>query len=199
MLSHLKEMVGSERLAGRRVHLIRHASPEIDPGLPAVEWGLSPKGRRDARALAVRMGLSATRIWSSGEPKARETAAILAEDAGVAAAVHADLGEVAFRAGFLAQAEFARRVARYLEGSADPGFEPYSEAQRRIMGCVAELCLAEEGDLALVSHGRIITVLLSEILGRRLGAAEWSRIGMPDWTLLDIERGVALAGFAVDF
>ena len=44
-----------------------------------------------------------------------------------------------------------------------------------------------------------MTLLLGDILGRRLGADEWAAIAIPDWTLLDLETGRPLKGFALDF
>ncbi len=180
----------------RRLYLIRHASPEIDARVPARQWCLSAQGRRDAEALGRRLSLDVARIWSSDEPKALETATILAAGPGAGTAVHADLREVAFASGILPQAEFRRRVQAYLDGADDPAFEPYEAARQRIMRCLAEICRTDDGDVAVVSHGRIITVLLSGMLGRRLGGRVWSRIGMPDVTLLDLESGDAVSGFA---
>ncbi len=195
----LRELAGPERLRGRRLHLIRHARPEIDAATPPELWRLSDQGRREAMALGGRIRLTAATVWCSPEPKARETGAIIAGASGARLAVHPGLRELAFRAGFLAQEEFIRRVRAYLDGTQDPAFEPYDDAGRRIVACLAELCQTGEGDLALVSHGRIMTLLLGDILGRRLGAEEWAAIAMPDWTLLDLETGTPLKGFALDF
>ncbi len=195
----LRELVGTERLRGRRLHLIRHARPEIERAVPPEHWHLSAEGRINALALGGRIALTAGTVFCSPEPRARETGAIIAGAAGAQVAVHPGLSELGFRAGFLAQEEFSRRVRAYLDGGRDAAFEPYDDARRRIVACLAELCRSEEGDLALVSHGRIMTVLLGDILGRRLGAAEWALIAMPDWTLLDLEAGRALKGFALGF
>lgn len=191
-------MIGIRRMDPRGLLVIRHASPKIEPDVPPDAWHLSTKGHRDTWRLADKLQLASHRIWSSEEPKAKETAAILAASSRCEVAVHRDLREVRFDAGFLSRQDFEARVASYLEGAGDPAFEPYAAAQRRIVACVEELGRLEEGDLVIVSHGRIITVLLSAVLGRRLGAPAWRQIRMPDWTLLDLGKGEAVAGFATN-
>ncbi len=180
----------------RRLYVVRHASPTIDEEKPPRAWQLSEQGRREAYELGHRVGLGPVRIWTSDEPKAVETASIMASLSGGPTAVHAGLREVSFAARILPQAEFRERVGAYLDGTADPAFEPYDEARHRVTRCLEEIMDVEEGDIALVSHGRIITVLLGAILDRRLGSRLWARIGMPDFTVLDLERRVALGGFA---
>ena len=200
MTSWLVDTLDPAELTGRRMHLIRHAQPVIEPDVPPERWRLAPEGQRDALRLADNLRRCApTRIWSSREPKAMETARILAAALACPTATHDGLREVTFAAGFLTQAEFGERVASFLAGEGDPAFEPYEEARRRIVGTLAEICRYEAGDIAVVSHGRILTVLLAELLGRRLGASAWRRIPMPGWTLIDLEHGTVIAGFARQF
>ena len=184
------------KLPGRRLLLVRHATPQIEAGVPAERWHLSARGRQEAQSLAMDLRLQLPRIWSSPEPKARETATFLALTSGAEVAVHDGLREVEFRQGLLPQAEFRRRVANYLDGDNDPDFEPYDVARQRILRCLAEVAGVEGGDIVVVSHGRILTVLVSALLGRRLGGRLWSRIGMPDYAWLDLDQGEALTGFA---
>ena len=195
----MSDLKGSPlQLPGRRLLLVRHATPHVDAGVPAGRWHLSVRGRQEAQSLAMDVRLQLPRIWSSPESKAQETATFLAALSGAEVAVHDGLREVGFRQGLLPEAEFRRRVASYLDGGADPDFEPYDVARQRILLCLAEIAGLEGGggDIALVSHGRILTVLVSALLGRRLGGRLWSRIGMPDYAWFDLEHGVALAGFA---
>jgi len=64
--------------------LVKHSLPEILEDIPAREWHLSEEGRERARKLAGKlMGYQTEIIISSVEPKARETAAILAKNLGL--------------------------------------------------------------------------------------------------------------------
>ena len=61
--------------------LIKHASPQVETAVPSHEWKLSPAGREKAAALAERLRPDAPgAIVSSVEPKAIETARIIAAD-----------------------------------------------------------------------------------------------------------------------
>lgn len=179
-----------------KLYVVRHAQVTIDPDIPSREWQLSPEGVRSARELAERELWAQVRtIWHSPEPKAVSTARVIAEQAGLVRQEHAGLRELAFEAGFLTQDEFQARVGAYFLGGTDPAIEPYAEAQARIVRAVQDIVTAADGqDVAIVSHGRILTVLYAHLLGRRLGPLEWRSIGMPDLSVIDtttwrVERG----------
>lgn len=193
----VQDILPRERCAGRLIYLMRHAAVDVAPETPPRAWRLSQQGRSDALALARSESWSGVgAIWSSGEAKAQETAQIISAEIGVRTAVEEALGELRFDAGYLSKADFELRVGNYLEGADDVDFEPYAEARDRIVSCISDLCLRTEGHLAVVSHGRIITVLLSHLLNRRLGRREWGEIGFPDLTVLNLETRMVSRGFA---
>src|SRR5207244_5114943 len=65
----------------RKLILIKHAKPLVDPAKPSQLWSLSDDGRQQARALAGQVApLEPAIIISSDEPKAIETAQILADE-----------------------------------------------------------------------------------------------------------------------
>jgi 2,3-bisphosphoglycerate-dependent phosphoglycerate mutase len=168
----------------------------VDPQVPPSQWRLSPDGIKDARELALRETWGDVNIvFHSPEPKAVETAKVIAEVIGASLRVEPDLRELAMNTGFLTTEEFDRRVGAYLEGAIDDAFEPYSEAQERIVTCVNRLVRQANGQsIALVSHGRILTVFFSAILKKRLGYVEWKSIRLPDLSVVDsdtwkVERG----------
>jgi broad specificity phosphatase PhoE len=168
----------------------------VDPQVPAPQWRLSADGIKATRELALRETWSdVTVVFHSPEPKAVETAKVIAEVIGASLQVEPDLRELAMNTGFLTMEEFDRRVGAYLGGAFDDSFEPYSEAQERIVTCVNRLVREANGQsIALVSHGRILTVFFSAILKKRLGYAEWKSIRLPDLSVVDpdtwkVERG----------
>ena len=70
----------------RNLVLARHSKPEIDPEKPASQWGLGEVGRRRSELMADRLrGFNPDVVWSSNEPKAVETAEIVAGAFGVPA------------------------------------------------------------------------------------------------------------------
>ena len=185
-------------MAGRRLLLVRHAEPVVDLNVAAPLWHLSGRGRLAAAAMAPHLP-HVRAVWSSQEPKALETAHILAEAWDEAVWVHPDLAEARLALGPLEQEEFARRVRRYLDGFEEAADEPRAQAKERVVAAVRHILGEGPSDVAVVSHGRILTLLLEGLLGRPLGARHWERIAMPDWTLLDSDRWTVLAGFAAAF
>lgn len=180
----------------RLLYLVRHAAPLADPRLPPHTWGLSSQGREDAAAIArVTEWTNITTIWSSAEPKARETARIIADAVGAAVRIDEDLGELRFDAGFLPEEEFMERVGSFLDGADDSDFEAYGDALRRITSCISRLGRREGGALAVVSHGRILTVLLGHLLGHPAGSHVWRAMRLPDLAVLDLRQGAVVRPF----
>lgn len=180
-----------------KLYVVRHAQVLIDPAVPSHRWELSPEGIQSTQELARRESWHGVReIWHSPEPKAIGTAHVIAEHAGLVMKSHEDLRELAFEAGYLTAEEFQARVGAYFQGGQDdPAFEPFAEAQARIVQAVRDLVAQAAGqDVAIVSHGRILTVLYSHLFGRRLGPEEWRSIKLPDLSVIDtgtwqVERG----------
>ena len=78
----------------RQIVLVKHASPMVVPGKSSDQWPLSAAGREAAGALVGRLkGFAAAVVVSSTEPKAVETAEIVARELGIAAESQQDLHE----------------------------------------------------------------------------------------------------------
>ena len=102
-----------------RLYVIRHAQVRIRPDLPASQWHLAPEGRAATEALAHRLPAGALRaIHHSPEPKAAETARLLAAAVGCGCRVAPALAEARLGGGYLPSAAFEGRVAAYLAGAA---------------------------------------------------------------------------------
>jgi broad specificity phosphatase PhoE len=66
-------------MADSRLILVNHTAPEISPAVPPNRWVLSDEGRRRCEWLAESLAAQAvTQVYSSIEPKALETAALVA-------------------------------------------------------------------------------------------------------------------------
>ena len=151
------------------VYVISHPEVQVDPAVPVPGWGLSDKGRMRMRAFAASPRVkSVTSIWASQEIKATQAAQILADALALPVRLDAALRENDRSAtGFLPPKEFEQVADAFF---AEPrasirGWETAADAQDRIMAAVdALLTLAPAGDVAIVSHGGVGTLLLCRML-----------------------------------
>lgn len=176
---------------------IRHAAPETDSTAPASEWRLSHGGRAAARALAEELRpLGLTRLISSFEPKAVETAQILGREllipTVIAAGLHehdrSNMGFVPARERFeaLLGELFAQPTERVF------GLESADEAYARFETAVTRLLEENPGEtLGIVSHGTVISLLLSRANDLD-GFAFWQGLSMPG------VKVVTLPGFVLE-
>ena len=69
---------GARMNAVTRMILLRHAEPLMSDGTPAVQWTLTERGRKDARALGSSLvnGSTTATVWTSPERRASETASL---------------------------------------------------------------------------------------------------------------------------
>src|SRR5579885_2855921 len=76
----------------RHLILIKHALPAVVPAIPASQWVLSDEGRRRCAAVVARLArvVAPATIAASDEPKARETAQLLAAQLGFDGALRID-------------------------------------------------------------------------------------------------------------
>ncbi len=147
-----------------RAFYLTHPQVRIDPAVPVPDWGLSDVGRARAEAAAsADWTRKITRIVSSAETKAIETADIFAALRGLTVEIRAAMHENDRSAtGFLPPPEFERVADQFF---AEPdtsvrGWETSRDAQARIVR-EAEAVLARpaHGDLLLVGHGGVGTLL----------------------------------------
>lgn len=146
------------------VRYLTHPEVVIDPLIPVPQWRLSETGRGRAK-IAARSGWlrETTRIISSAERKAIETAEIISQHLGVEMEIREATHENDRSAtGVLSQAEFEATADRFF---AQPmtsvrGWERAIDAQTRIVREV-ETVLARDraGDVLFVGHGGVGTLL----------------------------------------
>lgn len=178
----------SLRGGGTEIYLIRHA--DALPGADEIiasdydAQSLSELGRRQARALAERLkdaNLSA--VYTSPIGRARETAAAVAEAAGLELHIEPDLREIGLgviEAGLpsgAGQDEIARMLRQRLHeiavialsgGNWDaiPGSEPSADLRARITEAVNGIAARHPGQrVAAVSHGGAINAYFAALLG----------------------------------
>jgi broad specificity phosphatase PhoE len=150
--------------------------PQIvpDPSVPVPEWGLSETGR--GRILATRQRpwvRSLAGIVSSAERKAMETAAILAEAAGIEFRAIAEMGENDRSAtGYLPPPEFEQAADWFFANPHESfrGWERAVDAQARIVAAVGAVLEGwpPEWPIAFVGHGGVGTLLQCHLAGRSI-------------------------------
>ena len=152
-----------------RLIFVKHGRPQIVAGEPPSSWALSPDGRLAATALAERLSIFApTTLWTSPEPKARETALAMAPVFGLAPAIDAGLAEHhADSSPFSTQEEFEFRVERMFcqPDELIMGEETGLAARLRFDAAMARIQPSGPGPKVIVAHGRIISLWLSHRLG----------------------------------
>jgi broad specificity phosphatase PhoE len=145
---------------------IKHAAPQLVPGVASREWTLSQSGMQQCDELAARLARYAvTSLYSSEETKARQTADRLGLRLGLTVLVRPGLQEND-RTGlrfFHDPADldaclrdfFARPLERVV------GKESAAEARARFQAAVQAI-LDEPGERlpAIVTHGTVLTLLV---------------------------------------
>jgi broad specificity phosphatase PhoE len=176
----------------RRLYLVRHASPAIQPNVPSEQWTLSERGIEEARAIAdiaKSWGLEA--VYSSAEPKAQATALIIGDAIGQPVRVVEGAQELRFDRWIANADAFSEMIRDIFEQPAVSvhGAERASAAAARFAAAVA-LVAGGPFPAAIVSHGRVLTAYLSQIAGLDEPFDVWRSIPMPGWACLDVEPAV---------
>lgn len=150
-----------------RLVYLTHPQVEIDPAVPVPDWGLSALGRARVQAVAAEGWPGPLRIVASPERKAQETAALLGTFE-----LHPGMGEVDRSAtGYVPHARheaLADALFAAPSQSAE-GWERAVDAQARMLGALADL---RPGDLLLVGHGAVGTLLWCALTGAAIRRAE---------------------------
>lgn len=176
--------------------LIRHSLPAVVEGLPAREWILSEEGRARAQRLAGRLREYRPEILvSSVEPKARQTAEIIAAELGLELSIEDGLHEHD-RSGsaYLSGDGFQTAVREFFEKPDELVFgnETADQAHMRFDQAVKSI-LNYPGyrTIAIVAHGSVISLLVSRLMGIS-GISFWRELGLPSFVVIDRQDNALL-------
>lgn len=156
---------------------ITHPEVEIDPAVPVPRWRLSDRGVARMRAFVASDAVaSVSAVWASTETKAIEAAGLLAARHGLPVQVREDLGENDRSAtGFVPPEEFERLADAFFARPEESvrGWETAAAAQTRIVAGTTEIMAAHSGpgDIAIVAHGGVGTLLLCHLMGAPIARA----------------------------
>ena len=141
---------------------LSHPQVIQDPATPVTRWRLSPQGRARLHApWAHRI----TRIFSSPETKALETAQALRPD--LPPEIHADLSEN-HRPHYLPPEEFEAAADAFFAHpqTAQNGWEPAAQAQSRILAAFLRLTQGGTAPVLFSGHGAVGTLLHQALSGQ---------------------------------
>jgi 2,3-bisphosphoglycerate-dependent phosphoglycerate mutase len=184
---------------GRKLILVRHSLPEMVTGVPARQWHLSAEGRHRCEKLTERLAdYNLAAVVASEESKAAETGQIIARILGppfeTAPGLHEHERGVVRDLG--SREEFQAQVARFFEHPAELvlGCETANQAHARFTDAVAHVIeRCTEGNLAIVSHGTVMTLFISRAnhldplpFWKRLDLPAFAVLSLPDLDLLEV-------------
>ena len=169
--------------------LVKHAPPQIVPRVVSHRWVLAEEECRRCDWLTDELtAQGVTRLYSSLEPKALETAALVAVQIGLAVEPCRDLHEND-RTGldFVGPDELRRRLREFF---AQPdrtmiGNETANDALRRFAQSIRNIASkAHSKALAIVTHGTVLSLFVAH--HNTIAAYDlWSSLGLPSYLVLD--------------
>lgn len=172
----------------RLLYLVRHASPAVQPNVPAQEWALSERGIEEARALGeVVKGWGVQALYSSTEKKAEATALLMGDAVGLPVRVAGGFEEL--RMEWIGNADAFAETVRdilYDPERAVAGAESAGAAVARFDEGVR---VVEQGPLpaAIVTHGRVMMAWLATRFSLDDPFALWRALPMPGWVVVDLD------------
>ena len=171
--------------------LVKHSVPEVIENIPAREWTLSEEGQIRARELAGKLiPYQPELIVSSVEPKAHETAKILAENVGLGFQIVDGLHEHdRSQSPYYSKAEFQKLIQEFFAKPTELVFgnETANAALLRFRGAVDVVSNSYQNkNVAIVAHGTVISLYVSWLTGCD-GYDMWKKLGLPSFVLLDIQ------------
>jgi broad specificity phosphatase PhoE len=185
------------------IFFISHPEVVVDPGTPVERWHLSAAGIDRMRNFAMSPTVANVRaVWASSETKAIEAAGILAGALGLDVQVAEDLGENGREStGFLPPAEFERTADAFFAcpERSIRGWERAINAQARVHGAVSRIVASHaRGDLAIVAHGAVGTLLFCALSGNAIDRSfdqpfqgHFWRASLPDLRCVEGWRPIA--------
>jgi broad specificity phosphatase PhoE len=172
----------------QRLILVRHSLPEKIEHIPAKEWRLSLEGQQRCHLLADKLvNFQPGIIATSREPKAIETAQIIAQKFNLAVEIVEGLHECdRSNFGFVEEKKFFETLEAFF---ATPdklvmGLETATTAFQRFQQTIKNiLAKTPDGDVMIVSHGTVMTLFVADCTGQE---------PFPFWRQLEQPMAIAL-------
>ena len=176
--------------------LVEHSLPQIAEDRPANTWNLSAEGQVRARRLAEQLERFGPEvIVSSNEPKAKETAEILASHFQLDMQIVSDLHEhdrsnVPYLSDHTFQAsirEFFQKPDELVFGS-ETANQAYTRFYRGVHSILNE---HQNKTIVIATHGTVISLFVSRLTGSS-DLELWSQLGLPSFVALDLHSNTLI-------
>ena len=177
--------------------LVKHSLPEVVKSLPAHQWKLSEDGRARAERLAGQISrFQPETVVSSNEPKAKETAEIIARIHQLKLHVVQDLHEHdRSNTPYLSQEEFQASIREFLQ-KPDVlvfGRETAHQTHARFERAVHSVLNSHANKtVVIVAHGTVISLFVSRLTGIS-DLYLWNELGLPSFAVIDLQSKVLIA------
>jgi len=176
--------------------LVKHSVPQIEIELPAHAWRLSEEGQLRAHRLAEHLqSLEPEVIVSSSEPKANETADILARQLKLETRIDPQLREHdRSNVPYLSHAAFQGSIRAFFQNPDELVFgqETADQAHARFYHAVhAVLNEHKNKTVVIVTHGTVISLFVSRLTGSS-DLELWNRLGLPSYVAMDLHSSTVI-------
>jgi broad specificity phosphatase PhoE len=170
--------------------LVKHSVPEIQQDRPANTWKLSEQGRLRAHRLAEELAdFAPEMIVASREPKAKETADIVARHLRLNVQITPDLHEHdRSNVPYLSHDAFQTSIYEFFQRPDQLAFgrETADQAYTRFYQAVHSLLVENKNKtIIMVTHGTVLSLFVARLTGS--SALElWNRLGLPSFVAMDL-------------
>lgn len=171
--------------------LVRHSISRQQPGISAHEWELTDEGHARCKILAERLKIySPEVIVTSPEPKAQQTAKILAAELGKSLETEVGLGEHRRETAtyFADETEFRAKVHELLIKPDELifGEETGTAAYQRFRSAIGSILARYPAkNVVAVTHGTVMSLFVARV--SHLDPIDfWQNLGMPAYVVLSL-------------
>ncbi|MBI5033651.1 MAG: histidine phosphatase family protein [Chloroflexi bacterium] len=168
--------------ADKKLLLIKHSMPVLDPNVPAPDWHLGERGRALSELLAHKLvAYSIDVIVSSVEPKSIETAQIVAKRLNLPHEIIDGLHEHERRnVPFMPKEQLEAKVAEFFANPSELvlGSETADQAHARFSNAIDRVIEKyPQKNIAVVAHGTVISLFVAR--SNEMPFEFWKRLGLP--------------------
>lgn len=176
--------------------LVKHSVPEIEQDRPANMWRLSREGQLRAHRLAEQLESFAPEvILSSNEPKAKETAEILARHLQLGMQILPDLYEHdRSNVPYLSHEVFQTSMRNFFQKPDELVFgrETADQAYARFYQAVHSILNQNiNKTVVIVTHGTVISLFVSRLTGSSDWEL-WNMLGLPSFVAMDLSSSTLI-------
>src|SRR5215207_1906074 len=176
--------------------LVKHSLPKIVDNVPANEWELSEVGCVLAQKLAAQLnGLQPEVVISSVEPKAKQTAEIIAAEHGLELQFVEGLHEHdRTQVGYLHRDKFEVAVREFFEkpGRLVFGSETADACHARFHRAVHSILNQNlDKTVVIVAHGTVISLFVSRLTGMSDWLL-WNELALPSFVVIDVQAATLI-------